>query len=240
MPSQINLLGPREDWAPTGLSAQGRCANISARNIDRAIPAWTRWARPLPLQLTRCGRVRRLPRSQGPPAVRSMAQELASRRAAGSVEQVALSLSRAQPHVRLYHSERLLDTAASGGCVLSEAFPGIELLYPAGTVQVRPDRSCCAIRLRRRMRAARAAADCSRRQGWVACCCCREALEAARLHAAALQRRGCCPRRDAESAVHSIVASFPIRSVLGGTNTIHRFGRGGTTHGKTRWLRRCC
>jgi hypothetical protein len=51
-------------------------------------------------------------------------------------------MSRAQPHVRLYHSERLVDTAASGGCVLSEAFPGIELLYPSGTIQVRQGIMC--------------------------------------------------------------------------------------------------
>ena len=42
----------------------------------------------------------------------------------------ALSLSRAQPGVELYRSERLMDGAASGGCVVSEVFPGLDLLPP--------------------------------------------------------------------------------------------------------------
>ena len=43
---------------------------------------------------------------------------------------VALSLSRDQPGVELYRSERLMDSAGSGACVLSETFPGLDLLLP--------------------------------------------------------------------------------------------------------------
>jgi len=47
---------------------------------------------------------------------------------------VSLSLSREQPDVELYRSERLMDGAASGACVLSETFPGLDLLLPPEAV----------------------------------------------------------------------------------------------------------
>jgi hypothetical protein len=47
---------------------------------------------------------------------------------------VSLSLSREQQDVELYRSERLMDGAASGACVLSETFPGLDLLLPPTAV----------------------------------------------------------------------------------------------------------
>jgi hypothetical protein len=49
---------------------------------------------------------------------------------------VTLSLSRLQPGTELYRSERLMDGAGAGGCVLSEVFPGLDLLLPEGSVMV--------------------------------------------------------------------------------------------------------
>lgn len=49
---------------------------------------------------------------------------------------VTLSLSRLQPGTELYRSERLMDGAGAGGCVLSEVFPGLDLLLPEGSVLV--------------------------------------------------------------------------------------------------------
>lgn len=49
---------------------------------------------------------------------------------------VTLSLSRLQPGTELYRSERLMDGAGAGGCVLSEVFPGLDLVLPEGSVMV--------------------------------------------------------------------------------------------------------
>lgn len=51
-----------------------------------------------------------------------------------AASKVSLSLSREQPGVELYRSERLIDGAASGACVLSETFPGLDLLLPVDSL----------------------------------------------------------------------------------------------------------
>jgi len=51
-----------------------------------------------------------------------------------AASKVSLSLSREQPDVELYRSERLIDGAASGACVLSETFPGLDLLLPVDSI----------------------------------------------------------------------------------------------------------
>jgi hypothetical protein len=51
-----------------------------------------------------------------------------------AASKVSLSLSRQQAHVELYRSERLIDGAASGACVLSETFPGLDLLLPVDSI----------------------------------------------------------------------------------------------------------